>query len=577
MDHSRRQLARIVLVHIEQPGIKLRATIAKSIPAMASGKQGMTDHVEKHVDSIEPAGHEVPGFPDLKTSTEAHAAIEKEHNMTPMQALKLYPKAVAWSLLLSCAIIMEGYDVVLIGSFFAFPAFNEKYGGIMSDGTYGLAASWQAGLTNAMSCGQILGLFVNGIVSERYGYRKTLMACLASTVGFIFILFFAPNVQTLVAGELLMGIPLGVYQTLTVTYASEVCPVALRAYLTTYVNLCWVFGQLIASGVLKGLVEHTDQWAYRIPFAIQWIWPVPIFIGVYLAPESPWWLVRKDRREDAIKAVKRLTRADPNFSAEETVSMIVYTNAMEQRTETGTSYMDCFKGTDLRRTEIACCVWAAQSLCGSGLMGYSTVFYERAGLAVSQSFTMSLVQYAIGVVGTFSSWALMTYFGRRTLYVGGLAILAAILLVIGFVSIAPATSAISWATGSMLLVYTFVYDSTVGPVTFSLVSEIPSSRLRTKSVVLARNLYNVINLVTGIIIPYMLNVDAWNWRGKSGFFWAALCILCLVWSFFRLPEPKGRSYAELDILFENKVRTREFPSAKTGLVQSELKGEEGSV
>lgn len=543
---------------------------------MASEKQAI-DHVEKHADSIEPAGHDLPGYTDLQTTTEAHAAIEKEHNMTAMEALRLYPKAVAWSLLLSCAIIMEGYDVVLIGSFFAFPSFNMKYGEILSDGKYGLAASWQAGLTNAMSVGQILGLFVNGIISERYGYRKTLMACLASTVGFVFILFFAPNVQTLVAGEFLMGIPLGVYQTLTVTYASEVCPVALRAYLTTYVNLCWVFGQLIASGVLKGLLGRTDQWGYRIPFAIQWVWPVPIFIGVYFAPESPWWLVRKDRREDAIKAVKRLTRADPNFSAEETVSMIVYTNAMEQQTETGASYLDCFKGTDLRRTEIACCVWAVQSLCGSGLMGYSTVFYQRAGLADSQSFTMSLAQYAIGVVGTFSSWLFMTYFGRRTLYVGGLAVLGVILFVIGFMSIAPATTSLSWATGSMLLVYTFVYDSTIGPVCFSLVSEMPSSKLRTKTVVLARNLYNVLNLVTGIIIPYMLNVDAWNWRGKSGFFWGGLCILCLVWSFFRLPEPKGRSYAELDVLFENKVRTREFPAAKTGLVQSDLEGEKGSV
>ncbi|OQE43682.1 hypothetical protein PENCOP_c003G00713 [Penicillium coprophilum] len=542
---------------------------------MASEKLA-SDHVERH-DSIEPVGNDLEGFTDLKTTTEAHAAIEKEHNMTALQALKLYPKAVAWSLLLSCAIIMEGYDVVLIGSFFAYPAFNMKYGHLMSDGKYGLDASWQAGMTNGMSVGQIIGLFVNGIVSERYGYRKTLMACLASTVGFIFILFFAPNVQTLVAGELLMGIPLGVYQTLTVTYASEVCPVALRAYLTTYVNLCWVFGQLIASGVLKGLVERTDQWAYRIPFAIQWVWPIPIFIGVYFAPESPWWLVRKDRREDAIKAVKRLTRADPNFSAEETVSMIVYTNAMEHRTEQGASYLDCFKGTDLRRTEIACCVWAVQSLCGSGLMGYSTVFYQRAGLAESMSFTMSLAQYAIGVVGTFSSWLFMSYLGRRTLYVGGLAVLAAILFVIGFVSIPESTSALSWTTGSMLLVYTFIYDSTIGPVCFSLVSEMPSSRLRTKTVVLARNTYNILNLVTGIIIPYMLNVDAWNWRGKSGFFWGGLCILCLVWSFFRLPEPRGRSYAELDVLFENKVRTREFPRAKTGLVQSELEGEKGSA
>lgn len=182
---------------------------------------------------------------------DARVATEKEHSMSLWQGLKLYPKAVGWSLLISTAIIMEGYDVVLMGSFYDFPAFNKKYGQLMEDGSYGLSASWQAGLSNAMNCGQILGLFANGIVSERFGYRKTMMVSLVATVAFIFILFFARNVQTLVVGEVLMGVPLGVYQTHTVTYASEVCPVALRAYLTTYVNLCWVIGQLIASGMLK--------------------------------------------------------------------------------------------------------------------------------------------------------------------------------------------------------------------------------------------------------------------------------------------------------------------------------------
>ncbi|KAL4779864.1 general substrate transporter [Aspergillus varians] len=538
---------------------------------METEKSASMDHVENTGTSVSHPGHS-----EVVASNEAQAALDKEHTMTAVQAFKIYRKAVGWSILMSCAIIMEGYDVVLIGSFFAYPQFNQKYGHIMSDGDYGLDAKWQAAMTNAMSCGQIIGLFINGIVSERFGYRRTLMVCLVATVGFVFILFFAPNVQTLVAGELLMGIPLGVYQTLTITYASEVCPVAIRAYLTTYVNLCWVLGQLIASGVLKGLQNRPDQWAYRIPFALQWTWPIPIFIGVWLAPESPWWLVRKDRREDAIKALNRLTVAgSPDFNADETVAMIAYTNALEKQSETGTSYLDCFRGVDLRRTEIACLVWAAQSLCGSGLMGYSTVFYQRAGLAVSQSFTMSLIQYAIGVIGTFASWAMMTYFGRRTLYVVGLAILATVLFIIGFISIPPSTPAISWATGSMLLVYTFIYDSTVGPVCFSLVAEIPSSRLRTKTVVLARNMYNILNLVTGIIIPYMLNVDAWNWRGKSGFFWGALCICCLIWSFFRLPEPKGRSYAELDVLFERGVRARDFSKAETGLLDASADGKIG--
>ena len=57
------------------------------------------------------------------------------------------------------------------------------------------------------------------------------------------------------------------------------------------VNLTWAFGQLVGAGVQSGVSGITTQWAYRIPFAIQWIWPLPIAIGVALAPESPWWHV----------------------------------------------------------------------------------------------------------------------------------------------------------------------------------------------------------------------------------------------------------------------------------------------
>ena len=75
------------------------------------------------------------------------------------------------------------------------------------------------------------------------------------------------------------------FQTLSVAYASEVCPVALRGYLTTYANICWVIGQILSSGVLRALLSKTDEWAYRIPFALQWMFIPPIAIGVVFAPE----------------------------------------------------------------------------------------------------------------------------------------------------------------------------------------------------------------------------------------------------------------------------------------------------
>ncbi|KKK22767.1 hypothetical protein P175DRAFT_0471342 [Aspergillus ochraceoroseus IBT 24754] len=500
----------------------------------------------------------------------AKVATEKEHCMTFWEGLKLYPKAVAWSVLISSAIIMEGYDVALMGFFYGFPAFTNKFGHLTSGGSRELSASWQAGLSNAMSCGQILGLFANGIISERFGYRLTMLGSLVANVAFVFITFFAQNVETLLVGEILMGIPLGVYQTLSVTYACEVCPVALRAYLTTFVNLCWVIGQLIASGVLKGLSNRVDEWAYRIPFAVQWIWPIPIFVAVLMAPESPWWLVRKGRIDEAVHSLNRLTcKGNSDFNSIETVAMMVHTNELEKKITAGTSYLDCFRGLDLRRTEISCLIWAAQKLCGSGLMAYSTIFYQRAGLPVSQSFNMTVAQYGIGFVGTVLSWVLMSYLGRRRLYVGGLGILCVLLLVVGFISIAPESTYTSWATGSMLLVYTFFYDSSVGPVCYSLVCELPTTRLRIKTVVLARNLFNFCSILSGVIIPYMLNVDAWNWRGRAGFFWGGLSLLCFLWAYFRVPEPRGRTYAEMDALFEGKFSARKFEDTKISLFSDE--------
>jgi SP family general alpha glucoside:H+ symporter-like MFS transporter len=59
----------------------------------------------------------------------------------------------------------------------------------------------------------------------------------------------------------------------------------LRPYLTTFINMAWVIGQFFAVAVNRGSVDYEDSRAYRIPFAIQWLWPVLILGGVIFAPE----------------------------------------------------------------------------------------------------------------------------------------------------------------------------------------------------------------------------------------------------------------------------------------------------
>ncbi|KAJ5717072.1 Maltose permease MAL61 [Penicillium malachiteum] len=512
-----------------------------------------------------------------KVIQNAMAATQKEQNMTLMQGIRLYPKAVAWSVFISTCIVMEGYDISLVTNFYGFDTFNRKYGQLQSGGTYQVPARWQAGLSNGAYCGEIIGLFINGWASERFGYRYTIMACLVLVTAWTAIFFTAPNIQSLLAAEILCGIPWGVFQTLTVTYASEVCPVALRGYLTTYVNCCWGIGQLIGVGVIKAMLGRDDQWAYRIPYGLQWIWPLPLFIGISLAPESPWWLVRKGRTQDAKRALERLTtkKADSDFDADETISMMVHTTALEAKITQGASYLDCFKGVDLRRTEIVCMAWAFQNLSGNSFSNYSTYFLEQAGLSDSNSYSFAMGQYGINIVGTFGAWGLMAMgVGRRTLIVYGLCGLCTMLMVMGFLGLVPDShqSQASMATGCMMLVWALFYQLTVGTVCYSLVAEVSTRRLQIKTVVLGRGLYNVVAIVCGVITPYMLNPSAWNWGNYAGFFWGGSCFLCIVYAYFRIPEPSGRSFAELDLLFERKVSARKFATTKVEVFDETIEG-----
>lgn len=500
----------------------------------------------------------------------AKNATNKEHDMGVKQAITIWSPAIWWVLLVASTIVMEGYDTALMGSFFALPQFTRKYGlDTHTPKGYDIPAIWKSAIMNGALVGQIVGTFLAGILQQRYGYKKSILISLLPMKAFIFILFFAPNIGAMTAGFFLCGIPWGIFQPLATSYASEVLPVALRAYLATYINMCWLIGQLFASVVMRCIVTRPDEWAYRIPLALQWMWPVPIFMSCLWLPESPWWLIRnerytkKQREEKARQVLIRLTKSsNPEFSVDETLDMMLHTNQVEVDLDDGVSYKDCFRGVDLRRTEVACGTWLVQTTCGSSaFIGYLAYFYQLAGLKEKNSFDMMLATYAMGMAGTVLSWFLMARAGRRTIYFWGSIALCILLFVIGSVSLIPGrTTAAAWAIASLVMFFTFCYDLTLGPVCYALVSEMSSTRLRTKTVSLARITYNIGTIIINIILAYQFSPKpkGWNWGAKSAFFWAGSCFFGIVWIFFRLPEPKKRTYAELDKLFEMKVPARRF-------------------
>ena len=142
----------------------------------AAGQQG-ENVLNMQDETLRKMSVAVPNLAEL--STDAKAGAESERKMSFREGVRLYPKAMFFSFGLSLAVIMEGYDTWLLGNFFGMEAFAKKYGapaGIV-DGvqTYQVSATWQTAISNSTATAQILGLFFNGIISERIGYRKTMM------------------------------------------------------------------------------------------------------------------------------------------------------------------------------------------------------------------------------------------------------------------------------------------------------------------------------------------------------------------------------------------------------------------
>lgn len=495
----------------------------------------------------------------------AKIATEVEHQLTTREAFKVYKKAVFWSVIVSMGIIMDSYDSQLMGNFYALPEFQRQFGQPVGTG-YQITSEWQEKLSMCGSVGNIIGVWASSYFCEKFGCKRVLLVSYLAMDCLIFLLFFAPNIQALLAGALLYNIPIGVFTVLAVGYASELCPVVLRGYLEVYVLLSWATGQLIAFGVIRGFANNTTEWAWRIPYAIQWVWPVIFFIVMLFGPDSPWWQVRSGRIEDARKTLStRLMSPSDKVSPDEVLSMIIRTVEVEREITAGTRFIDMFSPKNLRRTEVVFGCWIIQSVTGWVVTAYFAYFYEQAGLPTVKAFDMELGQGGLGFICACFAFVISGKISRRTHLMIGMVSMTVLMFLIAILSCAKQNTGLGYGESVLALVWWGVFQLTAAPATYVIIGETAALSVRQKTIGVGRIIYNVLQIVNALITPQMLNPGARNWKGKSAFLPAILNFILIFWAFFRVPECKNRTFEELDVMFERGVPARQFKTYECDL------------
>lgn len=184
----------------------------------------------------------------------------------------------------------------------------------------------------------------------------------------------------------------------------------------------------------------------------------------------------------------------------------------------------------------------------------------EAGIDTDKSFQLNLINACLQFVANIIAWPLTNWFDRRTIYLYGTATNVALLFILGICASISQSSATNYAQAVLGIVISFVYALALGPISYTIIAETSSVRLRALSTGVGRAAYYVAEIPMIYLASQMLNPTGWNLAGKCGYIWGGTACICFIMAFFFLPELKHRSYRESDILFNRKIAARKFKS-----------------
>ncbi|KAF2865474.1 general substrate transporter [Massariosphaeria phaeospora] len=497
------------------------------------------------------------------------AANDDEDTSLPLgKSLKQYSTLIWWTLGMSIAILYGGFDSVILGSINSMDPFKEAMGewGLNDDPDpakrkeeWIIPALWMALWDSIGPFGQIAGTALGGWLLDIKGRRFCLL--MGSTIGALGILelFFAdkPNNKEyrrimILIGKIIQGSGIGIIKMGTITYMSEISPTTLKGPIMGFIPTFTLLGQLIGAVVSFFMEKQTTSRGYLIAIGSQWLVAAPPFVMSFLLPESPAFLLLRNDKIKATASFRRLL--GPTHSAQAAADKMARTMDEESKNTTAVTYLDCFKGSNRRRSLIVMFAGSVEFLFGLGLLSSVSTFLPQLNMKSSMALLFLIGGIVVGLIANSTSSWMLSHFARRQLLTTSFVAAATLWGVMGFAGIKQFEWT-GWLAGGLCTAIIVVCGLGCWPASYAVIGETSSLRLRSKTVSLGSLMNNLTGILGNAVMPFLYQPDALDLGAKTGFIFAALSLIGAALSYLFVPELKGRSAMEIEHLFAKGVRS----------------------
>ncbi|KAI1065741.1 hypothetical protein LB507_001359 [Fusarium sp. FIESC RH6] len=485
------------------------------------------------------------------------------------------PKEVYnWRLYTEAAVIatgslLFGYDSAFVGTTIARESFKRDFNIQPSD-----QADISSNITATFQAGAFFGAIICFLITEKIGRKWALQAnVVIFLVGAILMTAATHQLSYIYAGRALTGIACGAITATVPSYIAELSIVSIRGILTGLFEVTYQTGSLIGFWINYGINQNMNPnstAAWRVPMAVQ-IAPAGIlFIGGFFLHESPLWLMRKNREEEATQALESLRQIPRDHKyLQEDLDMIRKRLADEARVASrfGTGPWALFRGAISELTKkgmrnrvlLVFCSFALQNMSGAAAINYySPTLFGSLGIQDVALYT-GIYGLVKAVASIIFYGALIDMWGRRNPTIISSAMCSICLWIVGaYVKIghpatiiaegkelSPSTAAGGKAATAMIMIYSVFWSFGLNGIPWIVSAEIFPGALRTLTGTYAACVQWLTQFAITKALPYIFKSFGYG----TWFFFACWMITATVWAFFFLPETKGKTLEEMDIMF----------------------------